>query len=46
MASEAGKGSKQRPTDMESYRNNYDLIFSKKKKEDCKEIQQPVEKKE
>lgn len=46
MASEAGKGSKQRPTDMDSYRNNYDLIFSKKKKEDSKEVQQPAEKKE
>lgn len=46
MASEAGKGSKQRPTDLDAYRSNYDLIFSKKKKEEPKEVQQPEEKKE
>ena len=30
MASEAGKGSAQRPTNYESYSTNYDLIFGKK----------------
>lgn len=30
MASEAGKGSKQRPTDQEKFSTNYDLIFGKK----------------
>lgn len=30
MASEAGKGSAQRPTNYESYSANYDLIFGKK----------------
>lgn len=28
---EAGKGSTQRPTDIEKYKNNYDAIFGKKK---------------
>ena len=46
MASEAGKGSKQRPTDLDAYRSNYDLIFSKKKKEEKEVQQQPTEKKE
>lgn len=32
MASEAGKGSKQRPTDKEKFDKNYDRIFGKKKK--------------
>lgn len=30
--SEADKGSKERPTDHETYANNYDLIFGKKRK--------------
>jgi hypothetical protein len=33
MASEAGKGSSQRPTDYDSYSANYDRIFGKKKRE-------------
>jgi hypothetical protein len=33
MASEAGKGSKQRPTDKTSYDESYDRIFKKKKSE-------------
>ena len=32
--SEAGKGSKQRPTNRKKYENNYDKIFRKPKKED------------
>lgn len=32
MASEAGKGSKQRPTDRNLYDESYDRIFGKKKK--------------
>lgn len=40
MASEAGKGSKQRPTDQDAYSKNWDAIFGKKKD------QQPVDKKE
>lgn len=28
--SEAGKGSTQRPTDQQKYRDNYELIFAKK----------------
>ncbi len=31
-ASEAGKGSKQRPTDLNQYYSNYDLIFGKRDK--------------
>lgn len=31
---EAGKGDKQRPTDHEAYANNYDAIFSRKKRSD------------
>lgn len=30
MASEAGKGSKQRPTDSKAYSDNWDRIFKKK----------------
>ena len=43
-ASEAGKGSKQRPTDLDQYYSNYDLIFGKKDKKDVpeKEDQVPV----
>jgi len=33
MASEAGKGSKQRPTDRTLYDESYDRIWGKKKKE-------------
>ena len=33
MASEAGKGSKQRPTDRNLYDESYDRIFKKKKSE-------------
>jgi len=33
MASEAGKGSKLRPTNTEWYEDNYDRIFKKKQKE-------------
>ena len=32
MASEAGKGSKQRPTDRLKFEENYDRIFNKKDK--------------
>jgi len=31
MSGEAGKGSQQRPTDQQKYRDNYDKIFGKKK---------------
>lgn len=41
-ASEAGKGSKQRPTDLEHYRLNYDLIFGKKDRKQVPEKQQTV----
>ena len=41
MASEAGKGSKQRPGDIEAYAKNWDLIFGKKKDED--KDRRPVE---
>ena len=37
-ASEAGKGSKQRPTDLDQYYSNYDLIFGKKDKKDKKDV--------
>jgi hypothetical protein len=33
MASEAGKGSKQRPTNKEAFDEAYDRIWNKKKKE-------------
>lgn len=33
MASEAGKGSKQRPTNKEAYDEAYDRIWGRKKKE-------------
>lgn len=33
----AGKGSKQRPTDPEKYRDNYDQIFGKKPQQPKKE---------
>lgn len=33
MAGEAGKGSKQRPTDQQKFRDNWDSIFGKKEKE-------------
>lgn len=41
MASEAGKGSKQRPTDRDAYSKNWDAIFGKKKEE-----QKPLDTKE
>ena len=31
-----GKGSKQRPTDLQKFEDNYDKIFGKKKKKDDK----------
>ncbi len=31
-----GKGSKQRPTDLQKFKDNYDKIFGKKKKKDDK----------
>jgi hypothetical protein len=34
MAHEAGKGSKQRPTDTEAYASGWDRIFGKKKQQD------------
>jgi len=33
---QAGKGSKRRPTDEDQYRDNYDKIFSVKKKKTSK----------
>jgi hypothetical protein len=38
MVSEAGKGSKQRPTDQDAYSKNYDAIFSKKTKENPEKV--------
>jgi hypothetical protein len=35
MASEAGKGDKQRPTDHQKYAHNWDVIFGKKEKTPC-----------
>ena len=40
MASEAGKGSKQRPTDRDAYSKGWDAIFGRNKTE------KPVDKKE
>jgi hypothetical protein len=40
MASEAGKGDKQRPTNYNVFSNNYDLIF--KKKQDDKKTDMAV----
>ncbi len=37
MASEAGKGSKQRPTNREAYDEAYDRIWGKKKNQSYKE---------
>ena len=37
MASEAGKGSKQRPTNKDAYDEAYDRIWGRKKKQDMKE---------
>jgi hypothetical protein len=37
MASEAGKGSKQRPTDKEAYDEAYDRIWGKKKNQSYKD---------
>ena len=37
MASEAGKGSKQRPTNKDSYDETYDRIWGKKKNQSYKE---------
>lgn len=34
MAHEAGKGSKQRPTDQEAYSSGWDRIFGKNKQQD------------
>lgn len=31
-----GKGSRQRPTDLKKFKDNYDKIFGKKKKKDDK----------
>lgn len=39
MSQEAGKGSKQRPTDQQKFAENFDKIFGKKKP-------QPTEKKD
>lgn len=33
----AGKGSKQRPTDKQKFKENFDRIFGKKKKDESKE---------
>jgi hypothetical protein len=41
-ASEAGKGSKQRPTDLDQYYSNYDLIFGKKDKKKVPEKEETV----
>lgn len=40
---EAGKGSKQRPTNRKKYEDNYDTIFRKPKKEECDEVEHTAE---
>ena len=40
---EAGKGSKQRPTNRKKYEDNYDTIFQKPKKEEHDEVEHTAE---
>ena len=40
---EAGKGSKQRPTNRKKYEDNYDTIFRKPKKEEHDEVKHTAE---
>lgn len=41
--SEAGKGSKQRPTNRKKYEDNYDTIFQKPKKEEHDGVEHTAE---